>query len=101
MAKNAVKVPSIQGEILVQTITEPIVIDDDSDDEMAETSAQTVNAKTEQPPHQNATPESAQNKIEERAVGFDDDYEIGEPSKVPQPPRPPRPLSPISKVSYF
>lgn len=61
----------IPGEILVQTVTEPIIVDDDSETEK-NVSAQIV------------TP---------------DDYEIGEPSRIPPPPKPPK-TDPVSIVSF-
>lgn len=81
---------TIVGEILVQTTTEPIVIDDsdsDSDFEMEERSSLT---------HQSNLSTS---QIEKKVDNYVEDYEVGEPSGIPQPPRQPRPPSPISLVS--
>lgn len=75
------------GEILVQTTTEPIVIDD-SDDEI-----------DEKPPQHKNEPVQMEVAVDNKVESFRDDYEAGEPSGIVlPPPPPPKKNDPVSKV---
>lgn len=84
------------GQILVQTTTEPILIPSDSDEEdsvaVQEKEVQPVQKKEVQPVQENGPAK--------KVVHFEEDYEIGEPSGIPRPPTPPK-TDPVSKVRPF
>lgn len=86
------------GEILVQTTTEPIIIDDDSDTEAS------VYAKVVEQSQQSEGPLKKEGAGSAISAGIEnvvspDDYEVGEPSRIPPPPKPPK-TDPVSLVSF-
>lgn len=86
----------LPGEILVQTTTEPIIIDDSETEESS-------NVKTEEKqPDQCKVSMKKESAVKVKCVTFADDYEIGEPSRIPRPPTPPKPpkTDPVSIVSF-
>lgn len=87
------KEPVTPGEILVQTYTEPIQVDSDS-----ETEENVVVKKVEQPQQQQQPLQA--NGVVKKVVRFRDDYEEGEPSRIPRPPTPPK-TDPVSIVRHF
>lgn len=98
MAKfDDVKKFELLGEILVQTMTEPIVIDSDSEAEESvavEKEKMEKEKKKEKPSQKNG---SVKKVVDD---DFTDDFEIGEPSRIPRPPTPPK-TDPVSRVRQF
>lgn len=84
---------NLPGEILVQTTTESIIIDDDSD-----TDESVKVKKVEKQPLQNNGSTKMETAAEKKFENFGDDYEEGEPSRTPRPPTPPK-TDPVSIVS--